>query len=67
MPDVGAPENAAKAVNFWAEQGFTSFKAYININRAQLKSAIDAAHKRGLKVTGHLCAVTLPRSRRTRD
>jgi imidazolonepropionase-like amidohydrolase len=32
----------------------------MNITRAELKAAIDAAHKRGLKVTGHLCAVTYP-------
>ena len=36
----------------------TSFKAYMNITRAELKAAIDAAHKRGIKVTGHLCSVT---------
>ena len=30
----------------------------MNITRAELKAAIEAAHKRGLKVTGHLCSVT---------
>jgi hypothetical protein len=30
----------------------------MNITRAELKAAIDAAHKRGLKVTGHLCSIT---------
>ena len=45
-------------VNYWADLGFTSFKAYTNITRAQLGSAIRAAHARGLKVTGHLCSVT---------
>jgi imidazolonepropionase-like amidohydrolase len=30
----------------------------MNIPRAELKAAIDAAHKRGIKVTGHLCSVT---------
>jgi imidazolonepropionase-like amidohydrolase len=44
-------------INEWAEQGVTSFKVYANINRAELGVVIDAAHKRGLKVTGHLCAV----------
>ena len=38
----------------------TSFKAYMNITRAELKAAIDAAHARGIKITGHLCAVTYP-------
>src|SRR6202041_915864 len=30
----------------------------MNITRAELKAAIDAAHERGIKVTGHLCSVT---------
>jgi imidazolonepropionase-like amidohydrolase len=38
--------------------GATSFKAYMQISRAQLAAVIDEAHKRGLKVTGHLCSVT---------
>jgi enamidase len=38
--------------------GATSFKAYMQISRAQLGAAIEEAHKRGLKVTGHLCSVT---------
>jgi imidazolonepropionase-like amidohydrolase len=54
-------ENVAdtiRTVNFWADQGVTSFKAYMNITRAELKAAIKAVHARGLKITGHLCAVT---------
>ena len=51
---------AAATVNYWADRGVTSFKAYMNITRAELKAAIDAAHARGIKVTGHLCAVTYP-------
>jgi hypothetical protein len=45
-------------VNYWADRGVTSFKAYMNITRAELKAAIEEAHKRGIKVTGHLCSVT---------
>ena len=41
----------------WADQGATSFKAYESLRRDELKAAIEAAHQRGLKVTGHLCAV----------
>lgn len=47
-------------VDYWADAGATSFKAYMNITRAELAAAADAAHKRGLKITGHLCAVTYP-------
>jgi imidazolonepropionase-like amidohydrolase len=45
-------------VSYWADLGFTSFKAYTQITRAQLGAAIRTAHARGLKVTGHLCSVT---------
>jgi hypothetical protein len=45
-------------VDYWADRGVTSCKAYMNITRAELKAAIDAVHKRHLKITGHLCAVT---------
>ena len=38
--------------------GATSFKAYMQITRDELRAAIDEAHRRGLKVTGHLCSVT---------
>ena len=50
--------DARRTVAFWADRGVTSFKAYMFINRAELKAAIDEAHRRGLKITGHLCAVT---------
>jgi imidazolonepropionase-like amidohydrolase len=49
--------DARKMVDFWADAGATSFKAYMHITRAELGAAIEAAHKRGLKVTGHLCSV----------
>ena len=58
MHSLNGPEDATKTVNFWADQGATSFKAYINITRAELKAAIDAAHAHGLKITGHICSVT---------
>lgn len=52
--------DARATVRFWAAQGATSFKAYMNITRAELGAAIDEAHKLGLKLTGHLCSVTYP-------
>lgn len=60
MLRLTSPEEARQHVEYWADRGATSFKAYMNLTRAQLKAAIDAAHKRGLKITGHLCAVTYP-------
>jgi imidazolonepropionase-like amidohydrolase len=50
--------DAKKHVDYWAGEGATSFKAYMNITRDELGAAIQAAHARGLKVTGHLCSVT---------
>jgi enamidase len=50
--------DARREVNFWADEGATSFKAYMHITRDELRAAIEEAHKRGLKVTGHLCSVT---------
>ena len=58
MPHLTRPDDARQTVEYWADRGVTSFKAYMNITRAELKAAIDAAHKRGIKVTGHLCSVT---------
>jgi imidazolonepropionase-like amidohydrolase len=52
------PDEARQTVAFWADRGATSFKAYKNISRAALRAAIDEAHRRGLKITGHLCSVT---------
>ena len=52
--------DARAQVAYWASMGVTSFKAYMNITREELKAAIDEAHKRGIKVTGHLCSVTYP-------
>src|SRR3989441_12432820 len=49
--------DARRMVNFWADQGATSFKAYMNITRDELRAAVGEAHKRGLKVTGHLCSI----------
>jgi imidazolonepropionase-like amidohydrolase len=58
MPHLASADDARQTVEYWADRGVTSFKAYMNITRAELKAAIDAAHKRGIKVTGHLCSVT---------
>lgn len=51
-------DDARRMVNYWADEGATSFKAYMQISRDELRAAVDAAHARGLKVTGHLCSVT---------
>jgi hypothetical protein len=55
---LASAEDARQTVSFWADHGATSFKAYTNITRDELRAAIEEAHRRGLKVTGHLCSVT---------
>ncbi len=57
MHELTGPDDARRMVNFWADEGATSFKAYMNITRDELRAAVEEAHKRGLKVTGHLCSV----------
>jgi imidazolonepropionase-like amidohydrolase len=57
---VGDASDGARVANLiagWADDGATSFKAYATLRRDELAAAINAAHQRGLKVTGHLCAV----------
>lgn len=58
MYELKDAADARRMVNFWAHAGATSFKAYMNITRAELAAAAQEAHKRGLKITGHLCSVT---------
>jgi enamidase len=56
--ELTGPDDARRMVNFWADAGATSFKAYMHVTRAELGAAIEEAHKRGMKLTGHLCSVT---------
>src|SRR5580692_3957033 len=50
-------DDATKTVNFWLDQGVDNFKAYMFITPPELSAAVAAAHKRGAKVTGHLCSI----------
>lgn len=60
MQELKDPEDAKHSVDFWAAEGMTSFKAYMNITRAELGAAIQQAHAHKMKLTGHLCSVTWP-------
>lgn len=57
MHELRDANDARQMVNFWADQGATSFKAYMNIRREELRAVVEEAHKRKLKVTGHLCSI----------
>jgi imidazolonepropionase-like amidohydrolase len=57
MRELTGVTDARQMVNYWADAGATSFKAYMNISRDELRAVVEEAHKRGLKVTGHLCSI----------
>jgi len=57
MHQLTGPDDATKTVNFWMDEGVDNFKAYMFITPADLAAAVVAAHKRGAKVTGHLCSI----------
>jgi imidazolonepropionase-like amidohydrolase len=60
MHELTGPDDAKRLVDYWADLGMTSFKAYMNITRDQLRTAIEEAHEHKMKLTGHLCSVTWP-------
>lgn len=58
MHELSGAEDAKHMVDYWADAGATSYKAYMNITRDELAAAIQEAHARHFKLTGHLCSVT---------
>jgi imidazolonepropionase-like amidohydrolase len=58
MHTIKTADEARRHVAYWADQGATSVKAYMQISREALRAAIEEAHRRRMKVTGHLCSVT---------
>jgi len=58
MHTLKGPEDARRQVQYWTDEGATSLKTYMQITRGELAAAINEAHRRGIKVTGHLCSVT---------
>ena len=55
---LSSPADATDMVRYWAEHGATSFKLYMDVTRAEMGAAVAEAHRRNLKITGHLCSVT---------
>jgi hypothetical protein len=60
MHELTGPDDAKRMVDYWAAEGMTSYKAYMNITREELGVAIQQAHAHKMKLTGHLCSVTWP-------
>ena len=57
MHELKDADDTRQTVNYWIDEGVTNFKAYMNITRDELRAAVEEAHKRKLKVTGHLCSI----------
>jgi imidazolonepropionase-like amidohydrolase len=57
LHELSGPDDAVRTVDYWVAEGIGSFKAYNYITRAELKAAIDAAHRHHLTLTGHLCSI----------
>ena len=58
MHKVNTPDAVRRVVDYWASEGVTWLKFYTDVSREVLDAAIKQAHKRGVKVTGHLCSVS---------
>ncbi len=58
MHELTGPDDAKRLVDYWGEEGMTSYKAYMNITREELSTSIQEAHARHAKLTGHLCSMT---------
>ena len=58
MHKVNTPEAVRRVVDYWGSEGVTWLKFYTEVSREVLGAAIKQAHKRGMKVTGHLCSVS---------
>ncbi|CAN5685304.1 amidohydrolase family protein [soil metagenome] len=58
MTGIATPEEARRVVGYWADEGATWFKFYTRVDRASFRAAVEEAHRRGLRFTGHLCSVS---------
>ena len=57
LHQLTGPEDATRTVEYWVAEGARSFKVYNYLTRDELKAVVDAAHRHGIKVTGHLCSI----------
>lgn len=55
---VTSPAEARRVIDYWSGEGATWFKFLGSETREVLGAAIQEAHAKHLKVTGHLCSVT---------
>jgi imidazolonepropionase-like amidohydrolase len=57
MHEVATPEAARRVAGYWVDEGASWLKVYDRITRSELKAVVEEAHKRGARVTGHLCSI----------
>lgn len=57
MHELSGPAQARRVVDYWAEEGASWLKVYNQLTRETAAAIVDAAHRRGLKVTGHICSI----------
>jgi imidazolonepropionase-like amidohydrolase len=57
LHQLSGPDDVTRLVNYWLDEGVDNFKIYNFVTPEELSAAIDAVHKRGAKVTGHLCSI----------
>lgn len=55
---IETPDDARRVVDYWGTEGATWIKVMGLISRDLMAAVIEAAHVRGMKVTGHICSVT---------
>lgn len=55
---VTTAAEAVRRIDYWADEGFTSAKMYINLPVDIMAATVAEAHKRGLQVTGHIGKVS---------
>lgn len=58
IPPVASAAAAVRMIDYWADEGFTSAKMYVNLPADIMAAAITEAHKRGMQVTGHIGKVS---------
>lgn len=51
-------QDAKNMMQYWDQEGVTSYKAYMHIHQDELAQVLSSAHQRKRKVTGHLCSIT---------
>jgi len=58
MFEIRDSSEATAMARFWADRGCTSYKMYTHATKEDLIATVREAHKRKLKVTGHIGTIT---------